>query len=53
MIDIQATKNHIGKTMEAKKAMGWYLSTAWKKLTMNNTRDTLKERLNSAFGCRN
>ncbi len=50
MIDIrQATKNHIGKTMEAKKGSGLVFVNCMEKLTMNNTRDTLKERLNSAL----
>lgn len=50
MIDIrQATKNHIGKTMEAKKGDGLVFVNCMEKLTMNNTRDTLKERLNSAL----
>lgn len=50
MIDIrEATKLHIGKTMEAKKGDGLVFVNCMEKLTMNNTRDTLKERLNSAL----
>ena len=47
MIDIrEATKLHISKTMEAKKGDGLVFVNCMEKLTMNNTRDTLKERLN-------
>ena len=50
MIDIrEATKLHIGRTMEAKKGDGLVFVNCMEKLTMNNTRDTLKERLNSAL----
>lgn len=50
MIDIrEATKLHIGRTMEAKKGNGLVFVNCMEKLTMNNTRDTLKERLNSAL----
>ena len=50
MIDIrEATRLHIGKTMEAKQGSGLVFVNCMEKLTMNNTRDTLKERLNSAL----
>jgi len=49
-IDIrEATQLHIGKTMEAKRGTGLVFVNCMEKLTMNNTRDTLKERLNSAL----
>lgn len=50
MIDIRkATHNHISQTMAAKKGSGLVFVNCMEKLTMNNTRETLKERLNSAL----
>lgn len=50
MVDIrEATRLHIGKTMEEKKGDGLVFVNCMEKLTMNNTRETLKERLNSAL----
>lgn len=50
MIDIrEATRLHIGKTMDAKQGDGLVFVNIMEKLTMNNNRDTLKERLNSAL----
>lgn len=50
IIDInEATRLHIGKTMEAKKGNGLVFVNCMEKLTMNNTRDTLKARLNAAL----
>ena len=50
MIDIrEATRLHIGKTMESKHGNGLVFVNIMEKLTMNNNRDTLKERLNSAL----
>jgi NAD(P)H-dependent flavin oxidoreductase YrpB (nitropropane dioxygenase family) len=45
----EATRLHIGKTMEAKQGSGLVFVNCMEKLTMNNTRDTLQERLNAAL----
>ncbi len=50
LVDInEATRLHIGKTMEAKKGSGLVFVNCMEKLTMNNTRDTLHMRLNAAL----
>jgi nitronate monooxygenase len=45
----EATKLHIGKTMEAKRGDGMVFVNIMEKLTMNAARDTLAVRLNSAL----
>ena len=45
----EATKLHIGKTMEAKRGQGMVFVNVMEKLTMNAARDTLAVRLNSAL----
>ena len=45
----QATKLHVGKTMEAKRGDGLVFVNVMEKLTMNSPRDTLQVRLNSAL----
>jgi NAD(P)H-dependent flavin oxidoreductase YrpB (nitropropane dioxygenase family) len=45
----EATKLHVGKTMEAKRGEGMVFINCMEKLTMNSPRDTLQVRLNSAL----
>jgi NAD(P)H-dependent flavin oxidoreductase YrpB (nitropropane dioxygenase family) len=45
----EATKLHVGKTMEAKRGDGMIFINCMEKLTMNSPRDTLQVRLNSAL----
>ncbi len=45
----EATKLHIGRTMEAKRGDGMVFVNVMEKLTMNSPRDTLQVRLNSAL----
>ena len=45
----EATKLHIGKTMEAKTGEGMVFVNVMEKLTMNAARDTLTVRLNAAL----
>ena len=45
----EATKLHVGKTMEAKRGEGLIFVNCMEKLTMNSPRDTLQVRLNSAL----
>ena len=45
----EATKLHIGKTMEAKRGNGMVFVNIMEKLTMNGPRETLQVRLNSAL----
>lgn len=45
----EATKLHVGKTMEAKRGDGMVFVNIMEKLTMNAARDTLQVRLNSAL----
>jgi len=45
----EATKLHIGKTMEAKRGDGMVFVNIMEKLTMNGPRETLQVRLNSAL----
>lgn len=45
----QAMKLHVTKTMEAKKGSGLVFVNCMEKLTMNNAKDTLQTRLNSAL----
>jgi NAD(P)H-dependent flavin oxidoreductase YrpB (nitropropane dioxygenase family) len=45
----EATKNHVGKTMEAKRGDGMIFVNCMEKLTMNNPRETLKVRLASSL----
>ena len=45
----EATKLHVGKTMEAKRGSGMVFVNIMEKLTMNAARDTLKVRLNAAL----
>ena len=45
----EATKLHIGKTMEAKRGEGMVFVNCMEKLTMNAPRETLQVRLNSAL----
>jgi nitronate monooxygenase len=45
----EATKLHVGKTMEAKRGDGMVFVNIMEKLTMNAARDTLAVRLNSAL----
>ena len=45
----EATKLHVGKTMEAKRGEGMIFVNCMEKLTMNSPRDTLQVRLNSAL----
>jgi nitronate monooxygenase len=44
-----ATQNHIGKTMEAKRGSGMVFVNCMEKLTMNAPRETLRVRMNSAL----
>ncbi len=45
----EATHNHIGKTMEAKRGDGLIFINCMEKLTMNGPRETLRVRLRSAL----
>ena len=45
----EATKLHVGKTMEAKQGDGLVFVNCMEKLSMNSPRDTLQVRLNSAL----
>ena len=45
----EATRLHIGRTMEAKRGDGLIFVNCMEKLTMNGARETLKVRLNSAL----
>lgn len=45
----EATRMHIGKTMEAKRGDGLIFVNCMEKLTMNGSRETLRVRLNSAL----
>ena len=45
----EATKLHVGKTMQAKRGPGMVFINCMEKLTMNSPRDTLQVRLNSAL----
>ncbi|MBS1197530.1 MAG: nitronate monooxygenase [Proteobacteria bacterium] len=46
---IEATKLHVGKTMEAKRGAGMVFVNCMEKLTMNAPRETLKVRLEAAL----
>ena len=45
----EAQKNHIGRTMAAKKGPGLIFVNCMEKLTMNGPRETLRVRLNAAL----
>jgi len=45
----EATKLHVGRTMEAKRGDGLIFVNCMEKLSMNSPRDTLQVRLNSAL----
>jgi NAD(P)H-dependent flavin oxidoreductase YrpB (nitropropane dioxygenase family) len=45
----EATRLHVGKTMEAKQGDGMVFVNCMEKLTMNSPRETLQVRLNSAL----
>ena len=45
----EATRLHVGKTMEAKRGDGMIFINCMEKLTMNAPRETLRVRLNSAL----
>ena len=45
----EATKLHVGRTMEAKRGEGLVFVNVMEKLTMNGPRETLQVRLNSAL----
>ena len=45
----EATHNHIGRTMQAKRGTGLIFVNCMEKLTMNAPRDTLRVRLSSAL----
>ena len=45
----EATKLHVGRTMEAKRGDGMVFVNCMEKLSMNSPRDTLQVRLNSAL----
>ncbi|MFZ3218726.1 MAG: nitronate monooxygenase [Rhodoferax sp.] len=45
----EATRLHVGKTMEAKRGEGMVFVNIMEKLTMNAARETLQVRLNSAL----
>lgn len=45
----EATRMHVGKTMEAKRGDGLIFVNCMEKLTMNGSRETLRVRLNSAL----
>ncbi len=45
----EATRNHVGKTMEAKRGDGMIFINCMEKLTMNAPRETLRVRLSAAL----
>jgi nitronate monooxygenase len=45
----EATNNHVGRTMEAKRGAGMVFVNCMEKLTMNAPRETLRVRLSSAL----
>jgi NAD(P)H-dependent flavin oxidoreductase YrpB (nitropropane dioxygenase family) len=45
----EATRNHVGRTMQAKQGSGMIFVNCMEKLTMNAPRDTLRVRLASAL----
>lgn len=45
----EATRSHVGKTMEAKRGDGLVFINCMEKLTMNGPRDTLRTRLSAAL----
>ncbi|GAB2180566.1 nitronate monooxygenase [Denitratisoma sp. agr-D3] len=45
----EATRMHVGKTMEAKRGEGMIFINCMEKLTMNGPKDTLRVRLNAAL----
>jgi nitronate monooxygenase len=45
----EATRNHVGQTMEAKRGDGMIFINCMEKLTMNAPRDTLRMRLKAAL----
>jgi len=45
----EATRNHVSKTMEAKRGNGMVFINCMEKLTMNSPRDTLRTRLSAAL----
>lgn len=45
----EATQNHVGKTMEAKRGTGMVFVNCMEKLTMNAPRETLRVRMSSAL----
>lgn len=45
----EATHNHVGRTMQAKRGTGLIFVNCMEKLTMNAARDTLRVRLSSAL----
>ncbi len=45
----EATRNHVGKTMEAKRGPGMVFVNCMEKLTMNAPRETLRVRLKAAL----
>jgi NAD(P)H-dependent flavin oxidoreductase YrpB (nitropropane dioxygenase family) len=45
----EATRNHVGKTMEAKHGSGMIFVNCMEKLTMNSPRETLRVRLSAAL----
>jgi nitronate monooxygenase len=45
----EATRNHVGRTMEAKRGSGMIFINTMEKLTMNAPRDTLRVRLSAAL----
>lgn len=45
----EATRMHVGKTMEAKRGEGMVFINCMEKLTMNGPKDTLRVRLNAAL----
>ena len=45
----EATKLHVGQTMEAKKGPGMVFVNCMEKLTMNGPKETLQVRLNSSL----
>ncbi|MEK7206439.1 MAG: nitronate monooxygenase [Pseudomonadota bacterium] len=47
----EATKMHVGRTMEAKKGDGLIFVNTMEKLTMNAPRETLRVRLMTAMDC--
>ncbi|MCM2328427.1 MAG: nitronate monooxygenase [Lysobacter sp.] len=45
----EATQNHVGRTMEAKRGNGMIFVNCMEKLTMNAPRETLRVRMNAAL----